>query len=130
VNDREQGKKNAEEEVEQLSFVKVAETSEIPSGEMKAIKFEEKEILVANAGGSYYAMGNRCTHAGADLSKGTLDGTTVTCPKHGSKFDITTGKVVSGPKVLFMHPKINDETSYELRVEGKDIMLKSMRAIT
>ena len=112
-------------EVEQLSFVKVAETSEIPSGQMKAVRFEEKEILVANISGSYYAMGNRCTHAGGDLSKGKLDGTTVTCPRHGAKFDITTGKVVSGPKVLFMHPKINDETSYELKVEGKDIMLKS-----
>jgi 3-phenylpropionate/trans-cinnamate dioxygenase ferredoxin subunit len=92
---------------------------------MKAIRFEEKEILVANVNGSYYAIGNRCTHAGGDLSKGTLNGTTVTCPKHGAKFDITTGKVVSRPKVLFMRPKINDETSYELKVEGKDIMLKS-----
>jgi nitrite reductase/ring-hydroxylating ferredoxin subunit len=111
--------------VEQLTFVKVAETSEIPSGKMKAIRFEEKELLVANVSGAYYAIGNRCTHAGGDLSKGTLDGTTVTCPKHGGKFDITTGKVVSGPRILFMHPKINDETSYELKVEGKDIMLKS-----
>jgi nitrite reductase/ring-hydroxylating ferredoxin subunit len=92
---------------------------------MKTIMLKEKEILIANVNGSYYAMANRCTHAGGDLSKKTLDGTTVTCPKHGAKFDITTGNVVSGPKVLFMHPKINDETSYELKVEGKDIMLKS-----
>ena len=112
-------------EVEQLSFVKVAETSEIPSGQMKAVRFEEKEILVANISGSYYAMGNRCTHAGGDLSKGKLDGTTVTCPRHGARFDITTGKVISGPKVLFMHPKINDEIAFELKVEGKNIMLKS-----
>jgi len=108
-----------------LTFVKAADTSEILSGQMKVVRFEEKEILVANVNGSYYAMGNKCTHAGGDLSKGTLDGTTVTCPRHGAKFDITTGKVVSGPKILFMHPKINDETSYELKVEGKDIMLKS-----
>ena len=92
---------------------------------MKAIRLEGKEILIANINGSYYAMSNRCTHAGGDLSKGRLDGTTLTCPKHGGKFDITTGKVVSGPKILFMHPKINGETSYELKVEGKDIMLKS-----
>jgi len=92
---------------------------------MKAIRLEGKEILIANINGSYYAMSNRCTHAGGDLSKGRLDGITLTCPKHGGKFDITTGKVVSGPKILFMHPKINGETSYELKVEGKDIMLKS-----
>jgi nitrite reductase/ring-hydroxylating ferredoxin subunit len=105
--------------------VKVAETSEIPSGKMKAIRFGEKELLVANVSGSYYAIGNRCTHRGGELSKGMLNGTTVTCPNHGGKFDITTGKVISGPRILFMHPKINDETSYELKVEGKDIMLKS-----
>ena len=71
--------RNAAKEVEQLTFVKVTETSEILSGQMKAVRFEKKEILVANVSGSYYAMGNRCTHAGGDLSKGTLDGTTVTC---------------------------------------------------
>jgi 3-phenylpropionate/trans-cinnamate dioxygenase ferredoxin subunit len=125
VKDREQGKKTVKRKVEQLTFVKVAETSEIPSGQMKVSRFGEKEILVANVSGSYYSMGNRCTHKGGDLSKGTLDGTTVTCPKHGGKFDITTGKVVSGPRIFFMHLKINDETSYELKVEGKDIMLKS-----
>ena len=48
----------------------------------------------------------------------------VTCPKHGAKFDVTTGKVVSGPKILFMHPKIKDESFYEVKVEGKDVLLK------
>ena len=115
--------RNVKKEVEQLTFVKIAETSEIPSGQMKAVRFEEKEILVANISGSYYAIGYRCTHASGDLSKGKLDGTTVTCPKHGAKFDVTTGKVISGPKVLFMHPKINDGTAYEVKLEGTDIML-------
>ena len=40
------------------------------------------------------------------------------------KFDVTKGKVISHPKVLFMHSNINDETSYELKVEGKGILLK------
>jgi nitrite reductase/ring-hydroxylating ferredoxin subunit len=89
--------------VEQMAFVKVAEASEIPSGKMKMVKFEEKEILIANVNGAYYAIANGCTHAGGDLSKETLNGTTVTCLKHGAKFDITSGKVVSQPKVLFMY---------------------------
>ena len=91
---------------------------------MKIIKLEEKEILIANVDGNYYAIGNRCTHAGGDLSRGTLEGNIVTCPKHGSKFDVTTGKVVSGPKILFLRPKIKDEPSYEVKVEGKDVLLK------
>lgn len=112
------------EVVESLGFVKVAETSEIPAGKMKMARLEEKDILIANVNGNYYAIGNRCTHAGGDLSKGSLEGNIVTCPKHGAKFDVTTGKLVSGPKILFMHPKINDESFYEVKVEGKDILLK------
>jgi len=72
-----------------------------------------------NVNGSYYAMGNKCTHAGGDLSKGTLNGTPVTCPKYNAKFDVTTGKVIALPKVGFFHPKIQDEPSYTVKVENK-----------
>ena len=86
--------------LEGLTFVKVAETSEVPLGQMKTVKLAEKEVLIANVNGVYYAIGNICTHQRGDLSKGTLEGITVTCPKHKSKFDVTTGKVISGPKFL------------------------------
>ena len=55
---------------------------------------------------------------------GLLEGNTVTCPKHKAKFDVTTGKVISGPKILFMHPKIKDEPTYLVKIEGKDILLE------
>ena len=107
-----------------MGFVKVGELSEVPVGKMKMFKVGEKEYLVANVSGNYYAIGNRCTHASADLSQGSLEGNIVTCPKHKSKFDVTTGKVISGPKMLFIHPKINDEPSYEVKVEGNALLLK------
>jgi 3-phenylpropionate/trans-cinnamate dioxygenase ferredoxin subunit len=107
-----------------LEFVKVAEISEIPIGNLKMVKLEGKEILITNIDGKYYAVGNRCTHAGGDLSKGSLNGNIITCPRHGSKFDLTTGKVVSGPKILFLRPKIKDNDFYEVKVDGKEILLK------
>jgi 3-phenylpropionate/trans-cinnamate dioxygenase ferredoxin subunit len=110
--------------VQNLSFVKAAETSEIPVGKMKMVKVGEKEVLIVNVNGNYHAIANRCTHAGGDLSKGSLEGNIVTCPRHGSKFDVTTGEVVSGPKILFFHPKIRDEPSYEVKVEGDQILVK------
>jgi nitrite reductase/ring-hydroxylating ferredoxin subunit len=88
-------------DVEKSTLVKVAETSEIPLGQMKAVKLAEKEILIANVNDVYYAIGNICTHMRGELSKGLLEGNTVTCPKHRAKFDVTTGKVVSGPKIPF-----------------------------
>jgi nitrite reductase/ring-hydroxylating ferredoxin subunit len=108
-----------------LGFVKVAETSEIPAGTMKKVTINEKEILVVNVNGNYYAIGNRCTHHDGDLSQGSLEGNTVTCPKRRAKFDVTTGRVVLSPKVLFLHLKIKDEPFYPAKVEGKDILVKT-----
>lgn len=108
---------------EEMSFIKVAKTSEIPLGKMKAIKINDTEVLIANVGGKYYAMANRYTHRNGDLSKGSLEGSTVTCPLHGAKFDVATGKAISGPKIAFLNVKINDEPTFEVKVEGDDVML-------
>jgi 3-phenylpropionate/trans-cinnamate dioxygenase ferredoxin subunit len=66
-----------------MEFVKAASISEVPAGKMKKVKVGENEVLIANVGGKYYAIGNRCTHAGGSLSEGLLEGNVVTCPKHG-----------------------------------------------
>ena len=112
-----------------MTFVKVAETQEIPLGQMKAVKLAEKEVLIANVNGVYYAIENICTHKQGDLSKGILEGNTVICPKHKAKFDITTGKAVSGPKIPLIHPKIKDEPAYVVKVEGKDILLEPQQSV-
>jgi catalase len=57
----------------------------------------DHRIAVANVEGVLYAFEDTCTHRGCSLSQGTLDGTTVTCPCHGSQFDVTTGEVRRGP---------------------------------
>ena len=107
-----------------MDFVKVAETSEIGVGERKVVRIQGKEILIANVGGTFYAMGNRCTHEGADLSEMPLEGTFVICPKHKAKFDITNGKVVYRPKYWIYEIKLGDAPSYEVKVDGNSIMLK------
>ncbi|MBN1683570.1 non-heme iron oxygenase ferredoxin subunit [Candidatus Bathyarchaeota archaeon] len=106
-----------------LSIKKVAETSEIPIGKMKVVKMKEKDILVANVNGNFYAIDNHCTHEGGNLSKGSLDGNIVTCPLHGSKFDVTTGKDLSKPKSWFQTHKTIDTKTYEVKVKGNDILV-------
>ena len=56
-----------------------------------------KELVLANVGGNVYALADRCAHMNAPLSMGTLDGTTIICPLHFSRFDVRTGKKISGP---------------------------------
>jgi nitrite reductase/ring-hydroxylating ferredoxin subunit len=91
---------------------------------MKTVKLQDKEILIANVSGNYYAIGNKCTHAGGDLSQGTLEGNIVTCPRHHAKFDVTTGKAVSHPKIALFHPKAKDEPTYQVKIEDDNIMVK------
>lgn len=76
--------------------VEVAKISEIPMGSMKRVTAFSEHILLSNVGGKIYATQNDCGHQRASLARGTLEGSVVTCPLHGAKFDVTTGVNVSG----------------------------------
>jgi len=106
-----------------LVYTNVARASEIPAGSMKMVMVAGREILVANVNGKYYAIPNRCTHSNGDLSKGTLDGNIVTCPKHGQRFDLMTGKSIQGPKVGFLKLKGKDTNQFAAKVEGDDLLV-------
>ena len=75
-------------------WVKVCRTRDIPEGTMKGMEAGGKEVLVANVGGRYYAIGSRCPHMNGKLSEGKFDKGVVTCPRHGSQFDVSDGRVV------------------------------------
>jgi 3-phenylpropionate/trans-cinnamate dioxygenase ferredoxin subunit len=76
------------------NFTEVAKIEELKSGTMKTVMAEGREILLARVGDKYYAVNNRCPHMKGNLSQGKLEGTVVTCPLHGSQFDISNGRVV------------------------------------
>ena len=73
-------------------LLKVADVADLVDGSMKKVMANGNEILLARVGGQLYALDNKCPHMGGDLSAGTLEGSTVTCPRHGSQFDVRTGQ--------------------------------------
>ena len=75
-------------------FTEVSKIDELKSGTMKAVSASGREILLARVGDKYYAVDGRCSHMKGNLSQGKLEGTVVTCPLHGSQFDITNGRAV------------------------------------
>ena len=89
-----------QQELEQQQFVDVADVNGVPEGKMKHAEVGEKEILLANSEGRIYALCDRCSHMNAPLSIGTLNGKVVTCPMHGARYDVTTGKKVAEPMAL------------------------------
>jgi len=99
-----------------MGFIKLASISDVKPNIMMGLEINDKKILLVNVNGSYYAIGNVCTHRGCQLSKGKLQGETVVCPCHGSTFDLKTGNFVKGPT---KKPK----PTYELKVENNDILI-------
>ncbi|MDD4363064.1 MAG: Rieske (2Fe-2S) protein [Atribacterota bacterium] len=73
---------------------KIEGAKDLKLDEMKELKIDEVPILLINYQGNLYALSNKCTHLGCKLSKGKLEENIITCPCHGSKFDITNGRLV------------------------------------
>lgn len=106
-------------------WVKAAAIAELPPGTVKGVRVGEREVLLANVGGNYYAAQDRCPHLGWRLSKGTLEGGVLTCPGHGSRFDLATGQVVRWATGLtrFLRPP-HPLTTYPVKVEGDSILVE------
>lgn len=96
--------------------VKIAKVGDLPQGEGMVIEVEGKDIALFNVEGVFYALGNVCPHRGGPLGEGFLEGTVVTCPWHGWKFDVTTGRSPVNPKVGVI--------CYTVKVEGEDILVE------
>ncbi|HWP57667.1 MAG TPA: Rieske (2Fe-2S) protein [Candidatus Acidoferrales bacterium] len=69
--------------------------TDIPEGAMTTTKEGAREILLAKVAGRVYAIDNACGHSGYPLSRGKLDGYTVTCRWHNARFDVRTGEVIA-----------------------------------
>jgi nitrite reductase/ring-hydroxylating ferredoxin subunit len=78
-------------------LVRLCDKSFIPNGELRSIKVKGHEVLAANLDGKIYCLEGRCTHAGAPLAEGSLEGEVLTCPWHYSQFNVTSGAVLRGP---------------------------------
>ena len=101
-----------------MGKILAGKTSDIPSGKMIIVSTAGKDILVTNVDGNYYAMDDTCTHAGASLSEGSLDGSTVTCPWHGSTWDCKTGKMIA------FGVQLKDLSSYKVMVESDNVFVE------
>jgi len=106
----------------------ILKTSSLFEGRPARVEREGTGVLVAKVGNNFYAIGDKCPHRGCSLSEGILEDTIITCPCHGSKFDITNGQVVAW---LGKHPTLGRLTSfmkrdvpvYTINVEGDEITI-------
>ena len=95
-------------------FVTVARVGEIPEGGVKIVRVDDQSIAIFNVAGAYYAMDDICTHDGGPLAEGPIEDHVIECPRHGARFDIRTGAVLSLPAVVPV-------PTYAVRLEGDEI---------
>ena len=131
--------------MEKNQFVDIANLDEIPPGKMKHAETDGNEILVAIVEGRFYALCDRCSHNNVPLSMGHLKDNVVTCPMHGARFDIKTGKKISDPTMpsinteslpsnlqkymqhagqIMSRIKTYDQKKYEVKLEGNSVKVK------
>ncbi|MER6615634.1 Rieske (2Fe-2S) protein [Streptomyces xantholiticus] len=97
--------------------LRVAKLADVPSGELLSVDYHGVPVLLANVGGTVYAVRDECSHEEAPLSEGELeDDTSVTCPWHFSRFCLRTGAALDAPAE-------DPIDTYTVRVEDGEILL-------
>jgi 3-phenylpropionate/trans-cinnamate dioxygenase ferredoxin subunit len=100
-------------------IIEVCPLNELPPGAMRLVEFEDLEIGVFNCAGTVYAIEDRCSHDDGPLVEGELDQEqcTIECPRHGSRFDLKTGKPLTLPAYVPVE-------TFPVRIEDDTIKLE------
>jgi 3-phenylpropionate/trans-cinnamate dioxygenase ferredoxin component len=102
-----------------MAEVEVCPVDELPPGAVKIVRVGDLAVGVYNLGGELYALEDRCSHDDGPLAEGEFDeeeGVAI-CPRHGSKFDIRTGRALTLPAYIPVE-------TFPVRVEDGMVMVK------
>ena len=119
-----------------MSKTKIATAAEVSAHKVSKVKTDKQAILVSKVGDSYCAIANKCPHLGLPMAKGKVENGIITCPFHGSKFELCTGKNVEwvdsfagiplpgvAQKMMAMGKSPTDVTSFNVTQEGEDLFI-------
>jgi 3-phenylpropionate/trans-cinnamate dioxygenase ferredoxin subunit len=103
-------------EIEQdsVEYYRIAGLNELGSGEQLYVEIGDLELVVFRIADEIFAIGDVCSHDGAPLGEGELEGYEVICPRHGARFDVRSGQATDLPAVV-------DIPAYPVRVIGEQI---------
>ena len=99
-----------------MSFIEIANTSELAVGRVKACSVEGKTIALYRTADGFFATDNTCPHRGGPLAEGDLIGNEITCPWHLWGFDVRSGVCSGNPQIRV--------AAHEVQVDGERVMVK------
>ncbi|HKN62954.1 MAG TPA: Rieske (2Fe-2S) protein [Gaiellaceae bacterium] len=104
-------------------YAPVCDEAELNGGKLVGVELEGEAVVVSRSeeSGEVCAIAATCSHLGGPLDEGKRDGDTVTCPWHGSRFDLCTGEVQGGPAV-YPQPR------YETRIRSGKVEIRIAKA--
>ncbi len=97
--------------MKEVTFYPICAIEDLPAGERLFIELNDDPVVILNVDGSYYAIADVCTHDDGPLGDGEVEDHQIICPRHGARFDIRNGEVLTLPAV-------QDVRSYPIRVNN------------
>jgi 3-phenylpropionate/trans-cinnamate dioxygenase ferredoxin component len=92
-----------------VEYLDIATEDQLAEGERLFVEIGGKSIVVFKLAGKYFAIGDVCSHDNGPVGDGAIEENEIICPRHGGRFDITTGKATSLPALV-------DIPAYPVRV--------------
>ncbi len=95
-------------------FLPVAQVGELTDPGKMCLEIQDRFVVLVHLDGQYYCIDDVCTHDGGTLGEGEISNHCLVCPRHGAKFDISTGKAVTMPAT-------EPTKVHHVRIEGQQI---------
>jgi 3-phenylpropionate/trans-cinnamate dioxygenase ferredoxin component len=99
---------------DKITFHPIIGINELPSGQQIFFSIGDSSIVLFHIGDGLYAIEDLCSHDNGPVGEGELNDTEIKCPRHGARFDLTSGKALSMPAVV-------DIPAYPVRVVNEMI---------
>jgi 3-phenylpropionate/trans-cinnamate dioxygenase ferredoxin subunit len=100
-----------------MSWEMACPLADVPEGGTVAVEVDGRPICLVRAAGTVYAISDCCSHAEVPLSEGEVEGNTVECWLHGSRFDLTTGEPIGLPAT-------EPVPVYDTTIEGETVLVR------
>ena len=101
-------------------WIDVAAESALAIGEHVVVDVDGVDVAVFKLEDGFYALEDTCTHDGAEIASGELDGDEIVCPRHGARFCVRSGKAKTAPAY-------EDIASLTVKIEAGRIMVCDSR---
>ena len=97
-------------------YARACAVSDVPDDGAFAVELDGEPVAIVRADGEVFAIRDVCSHAEVPLSEGEVDGCTIECWLHGSRFDLRTGKPTGMPAT-------EPVPVYPVKIEGDDVLV-------